>query len=146
LLEAEVAPHSDLVIHLALSTPRLKIRDSTATPLGEDLWEVRTLVENAGWMPTNLTRKALDRGLPLDLEVRLSLPAEAQLIDGDLVQRLPQLCGRVGQQSAFEQYESGTSDRSAATWIVRSPSQTMLSIEARHPRAGIASALLTLSA
>jgi murein tripeptide amidase MpaA len=146
LLEAEVAPHSDLAIRLALSTPRLKIRNSTASSLGEDLWEVRALVENAGWMSTNLTKRALDRGVSLDLEVRLSLPAEAQLIDGDLVQRLPQLCGRVGLHSAFEQYESGTSDRSAATWIVRSPSQTLLSIEARHPRAGIASASLTLSA
>jgi murein tripeptide amidase MpaA len=146
LLEGEVAPHSDLAIHLALSTPRLRIRDSMAISVGEDLWEVRALVENAGWMSTNLTRKALERGLSLDLEVRLSLPEEAQLIEGDLVQRLPQLCGRVGLHSAFEQHETGTSDRAAATWIVRSPPQTTLSIEARHPRAGIASASLTLSA
>jgi hypothetical protein len=145
LLEAEIAPHSDLAIHLALATPRLKIRDLTATAVGKDLWEVRALIENAGWMPTNLTRKALERGLSLDLEVRVLLPEEAQLIEGDLVQRLPQLCGRVGLHSAFEQHESGTSDRAAATWIVRSARQATLSIEARHPRAGVASASLTLA-
>lgn len=55
LLEVEVAPHAEFALHLALISPRLALRDLRATPLADGLWRVRLVVENRGWLPTNVT-------------------------------------------------------------------------------------------
>jgi murein tripeptide amidase MpaA len=146
LLEAEVAPHSELAVHLALSTPRLRVRDTTLTSLGQDLWELQAVVENTGWMATNVTEKALQRRPPLDLEIALSLSAGAQLVDGEPTQRLPQLSGRVGLHTSLEQHEEGTPDRAAARWIMKAAVGATLTVVARHPRAGVASAVMSVGA
>ena len=45
-LEREVAPHSEWLVYLGLSTPRLSVRSFTAEPAGENLWRLQLVVEN----------------------------------------------------------------------------------------------------
>jgi murein tripeptide amidase MpaA len=146
-LEKEVAPHSDWLIELGLSTPRLAIRSFSATPVGSNLWRVRLIVENSGWLPTNGSQQALDQQVVGDVHVDLTLPSGARLVDGDAHRSLGQLEGRSGQRSTatWWGYAPGTPDRAFADWIVEAPAGTRLSVKAAHDRAGSAGAEIVLT-
>ena len=66
-LEAEVKPHADFVVYLALVSPLIEIRSFEAEPVADGAHRLRLVLENAGWLPTNVTEKALERrAVPAD--------------------------------------------------------------------------------
>lgn len=152
LLEAEVAPHADWAIWHVLISPALRVQTLEATALGGaggagDTWLVRLVVANTGWLPTNVTARALERKGVKPLVVSLDLPEGAELVGTNLLQELGQLAGRVGKNSmlgGFGTSVDSTEDEAKAEWIVRAPAGTELSVEARHDRAGVARATITL--
>ena len=146
LLEKEVAPHSEWLLFHGLSLPRLAVRSVSAQPAGKDLWKVRLVVENTGWLPTNGSQQALDRGAVGEVVAELSLPPAARLAAGGASRALGQLAGRNEQRSTatWWSYRPGTPDRALAEWIVTAPEGTKLSVTARHDRAGTARADLVL--
>ena len=137
-LEKEVAPHSDWLIYLGLATPRLAIRSFSATSIGENLWRVRLIVENSGWLPTNGSQQAVDQQVVGGIMAELTLPASAHLLGGNAHPSLGQLEGRSGQRSTatWWGYAPGTPDRAVADWVVQAPAGTSLSVKASHDRAG----------
>ncbi len=139
LLEAEIAPHSALAVRIALSSPLLRHRDTFVEQLGDDTWRVRVVVENAGWMTTSVTRRAVDAGYVRPIVARITLPAEAELVTGSDRIELGQLAGRALRQNAVRSFGSssdGTDDRTVAEWIVRAPAGTDCEVEITHDRAG----------
>lgn len=147
-LEREVAPHSEWLVYLGLSTPRLAIRSFTAEPVGAGRWRLRAVVENTGWLPTNGTQQALDMAAVGEVTVRLELPDGARLVEGDAVRELGQLAGRTTHRSTatWWGYTPGTPDRAFADWIVEAPPGTSFSATASHERAGSARAQVTVAA
>ncbi|MGH8242961.1 MAG: M14 family metallopeptidase [Steroidobacteraceae bacterium] len=147
-LEQEVAPHSEWLVYLGLSTPRLSVRSFTAEPVGVNLWRLRLAVENTGWLPTNGTQQAVDMQAVDGVSAELKLPAEAKLVEGDASQQLGQLAGRTGQRSTatWWGFTAGTPDRAVADWIVSAPAGTSVAARASHERAGSAHAELVLGA
>ena len=147
-LEKEVAPHSEWLIHLGLATPRLSIRSFAAEPAGDDLWRLRLVVDNSGWLPTQGSQQALDQLAVSGVSVELSLPAGARLISGEPAQKLGQLAGRNEQRStaSWWGYTPGTPDRAVADWVVAAPAGTSFTATASHERAGSARAELVLGA
>lgn len=140
LLEAEVAPHTDLAIWQALVAPSLRLRESLLEPAGEGAWRVRVVVENTGWLPTQVTQMALDRRAVLPLRAEIDLPDGAVLVTGSAKLDLGQLAGRALKDSAIGMFAFGsddTSDRTVAEWIVAAPDGTELPVTVRHDRAGI---------
>ncbi len=147
-LEKEVAPHSEWLVTLGLSTARLSVRSFAAEPVGDDLWRVRLVVENSGWLPTNGTQQALDQNIIEGVRAELTLPAGAKLVDGDASQQLGQLAGRTVQRStaSWWGYTPGTPDRAFADWIVSAPAGASITAKASQVRAGSAHAELVLGA
>jgi hypothetical protein len=145
-LEREVAPHSDWLVYLGLTTPRLAIRTLAAEALGADLWRVRLVVENRGFLPTNGAQKALDQQVSRGVFAELALPAGARLVEGESRRALGELAGRIAQRSTatWWGYAPGTPDRAVADWIVAGPAGTEIAIEASHARAGRESRRLVL--
>ena len=145
-LQKEVAPHSDWLVYLGLSTPRLAIRSLTAESIGENLWRVRLVVENTGWMPTNGSQQAVDQQIVGSVAAELTIPAGARLVDGTARQSLGQLDGRSSQRSTatWWGYSAGTPDRAFADWIVAAPAGSTVSVKASHERAGTVRAALVL--
>lgn len=140
LLEAEVAPHTELAIFQALVAPELHHRDTIVEAVGPDSWRVRVVVENVGWLPTNVTQIALDRRAVLPLRAKIALPTDASLATGSLAQDLGQLAGRALKTTgigAFAMGSDDTSDRAVAEWIVSAPPGTECNVTIRHDRAGI---------
>jgi len=140
LLEAEVAPHTDLAIFQALCAPSLRHRETLVEPAGDGAWRVRVVVENSGWLPTNVTRMAIDRHVVQPLRARIDLPDGAELVTGRDTLELGQLAGRALKTSSIGMLSFGyddTSDRTVAEWVVRAPAGTICPVELRHDRAGV---------
>ena len=125
LMEAEVAPHSAWAVAQLLASPRLGVRSFAADPIGDGVWRVRLVVENTGWLPTNVTRKALDRKAVRPVEAELVLPDGASIALGDARQELGQLAGHGRARQMLAMFDGGfdpTDDRAKAEWIVHARS------------------------
>ncbi len=153
LLEEEIAPHADWAIHHALVTPRLGLREASAIAIGakgeargkEGTWRVRFAVQNTGWLPTQVTNKAVERGVVRPLELEIVLPKGAEVV-GDRKVEIGQLHGRVLKRSAVTAAMDGTPDIGKVDWIVTARAGTTIDLAARHQRAGTVRTSVTLSA
>lgn len=135
-LEKEIKAFPDWLIWHAMISPKLNLRDVSVMALGEDNFRVRLVVENTGWLPTNVTKKALERklrGIVCEIEV----PKGAKLQTGKAREELGQLEGRAHKGAMIETFDEGTSDRLKVEWIVHAPKGGKLKLVARHERAGV---------
>jgi murein tripeptide amidase MpaA len=136
-LEREIAPHTEFAIWQALVSPRLELRSLDVEALGSDRWLVRLVVENSGWLPTNVTEKAVERKAVRPLEAELRPPDGGKVIGGERKVELGQLEGRVHRRSLlWWASDDATSDRAKAEWVVEAPAGSSVTVEARHQRAG----------
>ena len=144
-LEEEVRPHSDFALFLALVSPRLVIRSFESTPVGDGAHRLRLVLENTGWLPTNVTQKALDRKAVRPIEVDLELPDGARVVTGKEREEAGQLAGRVERRAVmWWNVDHSTSDLSKVEWVVEAPAGARVAVVVRHERAGTARAELTL--
>ncbi len=138
-LEKEVAPHSDWLVYLGLTTPRLAIRTFSADPLGADLWRVRLVVENQGFLPTHGTQKALDQQVSRGVFAELTLPPGARLVDGD-ARSARWASSRVASRSARPRPGGATPPAPptapSPTGSSRPRPAATIAVDASHDRAG----------
>lgn len=137
-VEKEIAPHADWLILLALSSPRLEIGALETKAIGRDLWQVRLVVENTGWLPTYGSQKALDNKKVDEVTAEIELSAELKLVDCSFQQKIGHLSGRSQQRSTstWWSYEPGTADRSVVVWNVSGPAGGRITVTVRQSRAG----------
>jgi Zinc carboxypeptidase len=144
-LEAEVAPHSDFAIFHCLISPRLETRSLDVEQVGKRLHRIRLVLQNTGWLPTNVSEKALERKAVRELEVELELPEGARLISGEQVVKAGQLDGRVHKRSTLWWLTNdATTDLAKLEWVVEAPTGSELGIVAKHERAGTVRERVTL--
>jgi hypothetical protein len=106
-------------------------------PVGEGAYKVRLVLQNTGWLPTNVTEKAIERKAVLPLEVELTLPEGATLAAGERKVDAGQLQGRVHNRSTlWWGSDDSTGDLAKLEWVIEAPEGGELGIEARHQRAG----------
>ncbi|MFN8221916.1 MAG: M14 family metallopeptidase [Gaiellales bacterium] len=146
LLEQEIAPHSDWVIFQLLSTPCLVLGSVEAELVDEGVYRVRAVVQNAGWLPTNVTEKALTNGVCGEVLATIELPPGARLVAGSKEVTLGQLAGREGQRSSstWWSHVPATDDRALAEWVVATPAGSEVTVTFTHPRAGCAAGSVAL--
>ena len=146
-LENEIAPFSDWLVWHLLISPRLELYDVSAKPLGNGTYHVRLVVHNTGWLPTYVTKKALEKKLVRGVVCEIELPEDATLETGKPREELGQLEGRAYKPSApptiFHALDA-TEDRARVEWVVRAPSGGRVKLTARHERAGVVVADVTL--
>ena len=146
-MEAEIAPHSAWAVAQALALPELVIHDLRATPLGNETYAIRAVVKNAGWMPTNITKRALERSAVRAVEITIECPEGVELRVGRVTAELTQLPGRSRVRTMLAVTDGlvdSTTDRAITEWIVKGPSGSTVSVLARHDRAGVARAQVEL--
>jgi murein tripeptide amidase MpaA len=144
-LEQEVAPHSDWALFHALISPLLEVRSLDVERLGETSFLVRLVLQNSGWLPTNVTQKAVDRNAVRDLEVELDLPSDARLVGGEVKTQAGQLKGRVEKRSTtWWGNDDSTAELAKLEWVIEARAGTEIGIEASHQRAGTIRRRVTL--
>ena len=137
-LEKEIAPFADWLIWHLLISPRLEILQAEAKPLGEDTHRIRLVVQNSGWLPTSVTKKASENQIVRGVVCEIELPEGATLETGRAREEVGQLEGRADKPSAhFSYYTSDvTRDRAKVEGVVRAPRGGTVRMTARHERAG----------
>ncbi|XOV86544.1 MAG: M14 family metallopeptidase [Pseudomonadota bacterium] len=142
LLEKEISPFSEWFTWQLLMSPRLASRDASVQRLEGGLWRVQVVVENTGYLPTNVTAQALRvkavRGVVAEIE------GEVELLQGDRRQEFGQLAGRAGKSRFSAMGGDETDDRLKVEWIVRGEAGTPVNIIIRHDRGGRVTASLVL--
>jgi murein tripeptide amidase MpaA len=148
LLEKEIAPLSQWLIWHALISPKLEILEASALPLGADSWRVRLAVHNTGWLPSYVTRHALDAKLVRGVVFEIELPEDARLATGQVREERGQLEGRAHQPSSANTWAGSaadeTRDRLKVEWVVRGHRGQTVQVCARHERAGVVRAGIVL--
>ena len=66
-LEDEIAPFPEWLTWHLLISPKLELLDAHATKVGDDVYRVRLVVQNTGWLPTYVTKQALARKVVRDV-------------------------------------------------------------------------------
>jgi murein tripeptide amidase MpaA len=136
-LEAEIAPHTEWALFQCLISPRLEQRALDVERVGEGVWRVQLVLENTGWLPTNVSDKALERKAVRDVEITLELPDGARLVAGDAVTKAGQLEGRVHKRSIlWFTTNDATTDRAKVEWVIEAPEGSEVGVVASHQRAG----------
>lgn len=144
-LEAEVAPFSDWAIWQALASPKLELRETRVEEIGPNVWRIRIAVQNTGWLPTNVTKLALEKKLCRGVvgEILLSGAPLAEkgssepawLISGKLRVDAGQLVGYSHiSSSGFGAQLNPTDDVAVFEWVVRGSGRYDVTI--KHERAG----------
>jgi murein tripeptide amidase MpaA len=145
-LEREVRRFPGWLVWQALTTPKLEWFRTEVERIGEDAWKVRVAVQNTGYLPSYVTKRALERKVTRGVIYEVTLPAGAQLIAGQARVEGTQLEGRSGKVSlqSLTMDAAITGDRGQCEWTVRAAPGARVEVVARHDRAGRVAATLVL--
>lgn len=148
-LEAEIAPLVDWVIWQARLSPRLELVQTDATPLGDGRYRLRLDVQNTGWLPTYVTKKALEKSLSRGLLFEITIPEDAELLVGKERESGGELEGRAYHGASATPWATMASplhgDRTRHEWVIAAQSGSQVILTARHDRAGTVRATVTLA-
>jgi murein tripeptide amidase MpaA len=144
LLEKEIHPFPDWIIWHALISPKLALRETSVKAIGKGAFLLRLVVENTGWLPTYVTKKAVNKKISRGVICEIEIPKGATLQAGKVREEFAQLEGRAYQPAFAEPSEGGTEDRLKVEWVVHAPKGGTVKLVARHERAGVVRAELVL--
>ncbi len=136
--EREVKRFPPWLTWQALTLPRLEPLRTDVTRLGPDTWKIRFAVQNSGYLPSYVTKRALERKVVRGVVYEIELPQGGALIAGKARVEGGQLEGRASKVSlqAFLPGGELTGDRGQCEWTVRALAGSKVQVTARHDRAG----------
>lgn len=150
LLQQEVAALAPWLVWHNLLSPRLKLLRLDTRPLAEQLWQVSAVVQNTGWLPTDVTRLARDRKMLPGVTLEIETGAAAELISGPSRRDAGQLEGFAHKAASPNVWGGSpadpTDERVIIEWIVRGDKGAAITVVARHDRAGKISTTTVLGA
>lgn len=142
-LEKEIAPLSDFAIFSAVISPLLEWYQVNKTSNGR-LHHLQAVVQNTGYLPTNISKKALEMKVVRELEIDLKLPEGAKLLTGKEKTMCGQLNGRDHKGKWAIWSDDSTTERAKVEWVIEAEPGTEVEITAVHPRAGTIRKTVTL--
>jgi murein tripeptide amidase MpaA len=145
--EREVRRFPGWLTWQALTLPKLELLRCEAERIGPDSWKLRLAVHNTGYLPSYVTKRALERKVTRGVVYEIELPAGAKLVGGKARVEGAQLEGRAGKASlqAFLPAGDLTGDRGQCEWTIRATPGSLVRMQARHDRAGKVQAQVTLT-
>jgi hypothetical protein len=96
------------------------------------------VVQNTGWLPSYVSKRALERKVVRGVIVEISLPAGAELVGGKRREDVGQLEGKAYKHTGISFWPDYhvTDDRAKIEWVVRGRTGDRIALVARHERAG----------
>jgi murein tripeptide amidase MpaA len=145
-MEKEMARFPRWLLWQALLSPRLTLVHSGAEKLAADTWKLTLVVQNEGWLPAYVSKRALARKTVRGLMVDVELPDGAELLSGKAHDDYGQLEGRAYKHSgvSFFPDHNVTDDRVKIEWVVKATAGHTVSLVARHEKAGVVRAKVKL--
>lgn len=137
-LEAELARFPRWLVWHLLISPCLAADSPTVEALGRDLYRIRWVIHNTGWLPTHLTEQACQKKVTTGLRCRITLSAGVKLLSngGKRDLHLGELLGRTHQTPNPIWNHDLSRDRALAEWLLHAPQGGTVQLEATCSRAG----------
>jgi len=145
-LEKELARFPKWMLWQALTSPKLELVAAEADALGDDNWRVRLVVQNTGWLPSYVSKRALERKVVRGVIAEITLPTGSKLVHGKRREILGQLEGKAYKHTgvSFWPDPNITDARVKVEWVVRAKKGERIDVIARHEKAGVVRASVTL--
>lgn len=145
-LEKEIAPFTDWLLWHLLISPRLELFEAKVTPLSDNTYHIRVVVHNTGWLPTYVTKKAVEKKVVRGVICEISLPEGAELKTGQKREDIGQLEGRAYTSSSLTIWRARaeSDDRAKVEWVIKASKGTAVNVVAKHDRAGVVRTTLKL--
>ena len=145
-LEREVSRFPRWMLWQALCSPKLEVVAAESDALGDGTWRVRLVVQNTGWLPSYVSKRAQERGIVRGVIAEIAVPAGGELLQGRRREDMGQLEGKAYKHTgvSFWPERHVTDDRAKVEWIVRGKAGDRIELVARHDRAGTMRATVTL--
>ena len=107
---------------------------------------MRLVVQNTGWLPSYVSKRALERKVVRGVIAEISVPAGAELASGKRREEIGQLEGKAYKHTGISFWPDYhvTDDRAKIEWIVRGKPGAAVELCARHERAGTVRASVVL--
>ena len=145
-LEREVARFPRWLLWQALLSPKLELVTADALALGDGAWRVRLVVQNTGWLPSYVSKRALERKVVRGVIAEIAIPRDGELVSGKRREEIGQLEGKAYKHTGISFWPDYhvTDDRGKIEWIVRGKAGDTVELVARHERAGTVRASVLL--
>jgi hypothetical protein len=145
-IEKEVARFPRWLLWQALTSPLLALVHAGTEKLGTDTWKVTLVVQNEGWLAAYVSKRALARKVVRGLMVDVELPPGATLLSGKARDDYGQLEGRAYKHTGVSFFPDPhvTDDRVSIDWVVKGRAGDVVTLVARHDKAGVVRAAVTL--
>jgi murein tripeptide amidase MpaA len=137
-LERELARFPKWLIWHAMISPKLELVHAGAEDAGGGNYKVTLVVQNTGWLPSYVSKRALERKIVRGIIAEISLPQDASLVGGKRRVDAGQLEGKAYKHTgvSFWPDVNVTDDRAKVEWVVQGRAGDAIAIVARHERAG----------
>ncbi|MGH2507531.1 MAG: carboxypeptidase, partial [Ktedonobacteraceae bacterium] len=122
-----------------LTLPQLLVESQ-----GAQIYRIIAIIENAGFLPTYTSKKALERKDVRAIEAELVVPEGIEIIAGKRRQELGQLEGRSNKIWNWSSGSSPTDNRCKLEWVVKGSVGAQLELVVRAQRAGTLHQEITL--
>ena len=146
LLERELQRFPQWLVWQALTSPKMELVVAEAEALGADTWRVRLVVQNTGWLPSYVSKRALERKIVRGVVAEIALPPGGELLAGKRRVEAGQLEGKAYKHTgvSFWPDYNVTDDRVKIEWVVRAAAGARVDLVASHERAGTIRTSVTL--
>ena len=146
LLERELQRFPQWLVWQALTSPKMELVVAEAEALGADTWRVRLVVQNTGWLPSYVSKRALERKIVRGVVAEIALPPGGELLAGKRRVEAGQLEGKAYKHTgvSFWPDYNVTDDRVKIEWVVRAAAGARIDLVASHERAGTVRTSVTL--
>jgi hypothetical protein len=144
--EAEWEKVSRFELKRSEMLPRLRLNELKTESMGDGLVRITTEVENNGFLPTYITRKAVENGIAKSVEVILEL-TNAELLWGKKEDTLGHLKGNGPQPSSWQRGRATPplENVKSIEWLVKvTGKDASAAVTARTPKAGRATRSVAL--
>jgi murein tripeptide amidase MpaA len=144
-LEAECHKNMLFSLRHAAASPRLRIRRFSAEPVSKEVRQVTLIIENEGWLPTNISQRALEKKLARPIRVELTLGEGMSVTLGKAKMEIEHLAGASSTvcqdwAQAVSFLGSGKDTEKKIEWLVKG--QGPIRVTVTSDRAGVVRAVI----
>ena len=126
------------VIGVDIDPAKLELIHAKAEHIGGDAYRIEVAVQNTGYLPSYVSKRALQRNQSRGLVGEISLPKGATLVSGKLREVVGELEGRAYKHTlmSFWTDTTPTADRTKFAWVIRATKGASVDVVVKHEKAG----------
>jgi len=145
-LERELKRFPEWLIWQALISPKLELVHAGAEDIGGGNRKITLVVQNTGWLPSYVSKRALERKVVRGVIAEIALPEGAKLVQGKARIDAGQVEGKAYKHTGVSFWPDYlvTDDRVKVEWVIIGKAGDIVNLVARHERAGTVRAAITL--